>query len=377
MGKYFSIFNRKLVYVSLLIFCSNVFADTLEPQAEVPKDSVNEFIVLLNLGFNLNGSEMSYVFQKEVKNYFTFRYGPGLGIYVVSEWEFILMPLFFNIHFGLQKSNFEYFFNNRLGANMCYGVVCDLFYEPSVGIQFNNLNLSFGYNYNIFLKDSYAIHIGYRHDYEKADSIKKSDVKKKGSRYFRPGLELNYPVWRSRIDFFDNSFPYVAGGAGLFFRIGPESIYFTTGVYVKWDVLEEEYTRNLGIFGINMFSLPLLELRWERGFVEIPLLLSFGIGQIRFVAGALFDFYAHSEISLIVLEEGVLSFNDASEIEKRFSEVPSGNMYWVLGSDIDIVRHWGIGVKYLIWDHSWSEFDIPSVFEPNRFQTRVSTYFVF
>ncbi len=388
----------KIFLALCLIFCGWVFADTLEQQAETPKDSVSKHAMLFNLGF-LNRLEMSYV-QEAVKNFgndFTFHYGPGFGIYsYVSEeasdqYDQYSLPVFFNAHFGLRKGNFEYFFNNRLGTNIYYTydncVFCDIFYEPSVGIQFKKFNLSLAYNISSDLENSFVIRAGYRHYYEKkvseasneeADSTKKTDAKEKSSRYFRPGLELNYPIWRSKIDFFDNSFPYAALGAGLFFRIGPESIYLTTGAYARLDFLQKEYTADLSIFDINIASLPLLELRWERVFVEVPLLLSFGSGQIRFTGGALFDFYAASELNIIILEEKKI---DASIIEEKFSEVfgevPGGDMYWVLGLDIDIVRHWGIGVKYLIWNHTWSEFDIPSFFEPSHFQTRVSTYFVF
>jgi len=198
------------------------------------------------------------------------------------------------------------------------------------------------------------------------------------SRYFRPGIEFNYPVYRSKIDFFDNSFPYMAGGAGLFFRIGPEPVYFTTGAYAKLDVLHREETQDLSVLGIPVARLPLMDITWSRLFVEVPLLLNFGSGQIRFSGGALLDFYALSELDIDVLNNRVLSINDANSIEERFEDIPSGNMYWVLGLDIDIVRHWGIGVKFLIW---YSAFGEPEqnggAFEPSHYQTRVSTYFVF
>jgi hypothetical protein len=214
----------------------------------------------------------------------------------------------------------------------------------------------------------------------KENNIEKpATTESSSSSYFRPGIELNYPVYRSEIDFFDDSFPYIAAGAGLFFRIGPEYLYFTTGAYAKLDILQKEVTKDLGLFGINTATLPLLNIEWDRLFVEVPLLLSFGSGQIRFTGGALLDFYATSEIFVEeVFGEQVLSVSDASEIEEKFNEIPFGNMYWVLGLDIDIVRHWGIGVKFLIWNSTFDEPELyGAIFEPSHYQTRVSTYFVF
>ncbi|MDR2580469.1 MAG: DUF3280 domain-containing protein [Fibromonadaceae bacterium] len=213
----------------------------------------------------------------------------------------------------------------------------------------------------------------------------------KRKRYFRPGIELNYPVYRSAIEFFDDSFPYLAAGAGLFFRIGPESIYFTTGAYAKLDVLWKEgiASADFGIFGINILSLPLLDLEWGRFFMEIPLLLSFGSGQIRFTGGALLEYYVNSAIHITINESVPFIGGERFESEviaQRFEkDIPDGSIYWVFGLDFDIVRYWGIGVKCLIWGGSLgdSEQDAFNLLtrsmgiEPSKFQTRISTYFVF
>ena len=231
--------------------------------------------------------------------------------------------------------------------------------------------------------------------FESVGEKKEETPEESSARYFRPGIEINYPVYRSSIDFFDNSFPYLAAGAGLFFRIGPEYFYLTTGANVKFESLYKEgiMRGEFGIFGINLISAPLLDLEWNRLFMEVPLQLSFGSGQIRFTGGVLFDFYVLSEVNVNVNEnvpiiggQTIISAGDAEKIEERFDKInlPSGNIYVVLGLDIDVMRNWGIGVKCLILtgsldgpDEDSGMYDIEKGIEPARFQTRVSTYFVF
>jgi len=254
-------------------------------------------------------------------------------------------------------------------------------------VNLNSLSLNVGYIFEN-IKEKKIITERKEEKPERAEKTEKSE--KSSARYFRPGIELNYPVYRSSIEFFDNSFPYTAAGAGLFFRIGPEYFYFTTGVNAKLDVLNKEgFARaEFGIFGINIVSVPFLDLEWDRIFVEVPLLLSFGSGQIKFTGGALFDFYVLSEVTVNVNEklggQTIISVNDADKIEERFDKInlPDGNLYWVLGLDIDIVRHWGVGVKCLILGSTFSEsgasdYKVDMGIEPARFQTRISTYFVF
>ncbi|GBU25423.1 hypothetical protein R83H12_02066 [Fibrobacteria bacterium R8-3-H12] len=256
----------------------------------------------------------------------------------------------------------------------------------SMGTIDNSLSLNAGYIFESIREKKIIT----ERKEERAEKTEKSE--KSSARYFRPGIELYYPVYRSKIDFFDNSFPYLAGGAGLFFRIGPEYFYLTTGAYAKLDVLHKEgiARAEFKVLGINLISAPLLDLEWDRFFVEVPLLLSFGSGQIRFTGGALLDFYALSEVNINVNEnvpiiggQNVISANDAERIDERFNELPSANLYVVLGLDIDIMRHWGIGVKCLILGSSFGESDLDNNIdiymgiEPARVQTRVSTYFVF
>jgi hypothetical protein len=226
--------------------------------------------------------------------------------------------------------------------------------------------------------------------------IKKSEfhysdvIKRKKSdkpRYFRPGIELNYPVYRSEIEFFNNEFPYPTGSAGLFFRVGSDNIYFTTGAYAKFDYLYRDSVVSAqlnGPFGINIARLPLLDIGWSKFSVEVPALLNFGAGQIRFSGGVLFDFYAVSELNIRVSEsvpwiggQPVINENDADRLEERFDEAPTGNMYAAIGLDFDIVKYWGIGVKLLILTNSFGETDSYKGFNPSALQTRISTYFVF
>jgi len=269
---------------------------------------------------------------------------------------------------------------------------------PYVGYVYNRWFFNLGYSiWNIGIDNSLSLNAGYILENIRENKMiterKEEEKTESSSRYFRLGIEINYPIYRSEIEFFDNSFPYAVGGAGLFFRIGPEYFYLTTGANARLDVLYKEgiARADFGILGINLVSAPLLDLEWDRLFVEFPLLLSFGSGQIKFTGGVLFDFYVFSEVNIYVNEnvpviggQNIIGTSDAEKIEDRFDKVnlPSGNMYAVLGLDIDIMRHWGIGVKCLIFtgflDGSDSaDYDIEAGIEPARFQTRVSTYFIF
>jgi len=353
------------------------------------------------------------IFAEKDTSYYTFSGGySGLGLNAVFHWAGItslgkennyFLP---GIGFGLVEKGIialsaDLQFGKLLPDNPQFAIVGGMNYKisienseivPYIGLNWNGWVSTLGYSICSEEENSgLSFSAGFIYKTikdipepkdipeAKKDSIEKpAAAKSSGPRYFRPGIEFNYPVYRSKIDFFDNSFPYTAGGAGLFFRIGPEPIYFTTGAYAKMDVLHREETQDLNVFGIHITRLPLMDITWSRLFVEVPLLLSFGSGQIRFTGGALLDFYALSEIDIDVLNNRVLSINDADSIEERFEDIPSGNMYWVLGLDIDIVRHWGIGVKFLIWYNTFSEPDQNSeAFEPSHYQTRVSTYFVF
>jgi len=375
----------------------DVFA--FEPQVEAPKDTLVNRIILFNIEY-LNGLGISSVAEatknlKYSENDYIFRYGLGLGFYGLFEDSFS-WPLFFNANLGLPKGDIEYFFNNRLGTGIYGGnedlescFFCDVFYEPSIGVQYNNFNLSLGYNFSSYFENSFVIRAGYRLNYETKVKVNddssdapKEKEKEKNSRYFRPGIEINYPVYRSEIKVFDNSFPYLAGGAGLFFRIGPENFYFTTGANYKVDLLYKEgvVSKELGIYGIDIISVPLLDLSWDRFSVEFPLLLSFGSGQIKFTGGALLDFYFFTNTVFVEVNEKVPI--EGGTILISDGDTPYGDLYATFGLDIDIVRHWGVGVKCLVWGSSFGEakegglYDIMGL-EPSRFQTRVSTYFVF
>jgi hypothetical protein len=241
-----------------------------------------------------------------------------------------------------------------------------------------------GYNFLSHYDNSLAVRLGYRIEKEtkvkdKVSEAPKEEKKeeKKSARFFRPGIEVNYPFWRSSVDYFDNSSPNIAVGGGLFLRIGPDFFYFTTGFYLKTDVLEKHEAVDLEFFKLKLGSLPLMDLRWGRAFAEVPLLLSFGSGQIRFTFGTLLDFYSGGRLDIDILDEKIISLKDAELelIEKRFNENQDGDIYFTLGLDFDIVRHWGLGIKFLVWGSSFGEYK--SLIEPARCQTRVSTYFVF
>jgi len=266
-----------------------------------------------------------------------------------------------------------------------------------MGYLYNRWLFNLGYSM-CTIDNSLSLNVGYIFENINEENIiaekRKENVPENSSdSYLRMGIEFNYPVYRSSIDFFDNDFPYTAAGAGLFFRIGPEYLYITTGINAKFESLYKEgiVSKDFGIFGINLGTVPLLDMEWNRLFIEFPLLLSFGSGQIKFIGGALFDFYTLSEVSISVNEKvpiiggQTLARSVEEKIEERFDKVnlPAGNLYWVLGLDIDIMRNWGIGIKCLIWsdylsgDDDVTIYDIEKGIEPARFQTRVSTYFVF
>jgi hypothetical protein len=224
-----------------------------------------------------------------------------------------------------------------------------------------------------------------------------------GTVRFKPGIELNYPVWHSKMDFFDNSsYP----GGGLFLRMWPagssEFIYFTTGAYFSYEALYKKAANNLSALGMGIATLPFLDLEYNRIFVEIPLLLNFGNGQIKFTVGFLLDFcvdsyfdmYISKDIPIIggrsiydiireqytdeyvpiIIGNTSISAIDIYDIDSIRQEA-NGREYesfLVLGLDMDIVEYWGVGVKLLIRgtpDQSLTEL--------SRFQTRISTYFIF
>ncbi|MDR3011611.1 MAG: hypothetical protein LBU70_00135 [Chitinispirillales bacterium] len=282
-----------------------------------------------------------------------------------------------------------------LNANFLYGQL--LFsMGPSVYANWDD-----EVGYSLALNASYFIRELNKSEIPIIDVIRR-ERRPERKRYFRPGIEVNYPVYRSEIKFWDNEYRYATGGAGLFFRIGPEPLYFTTGAYMKFDFLEGNNTistENLNIFGINIPSIPLGDMNfyWYKYSIEIPLLLNYTIAkQVRFTGGLLLDFDIGSDfwVSIDPIDswwgwgddwgerwsrwEELLEIEE--QIERQLQNIPIGDMYWVFGVDFDIVRYWGIGVKFLIHNSSFggdsSNFNrIP--FEPSRFQTRVSTYFVF
>jgi len=344
--------------------------------------------------------------------------GLGLNIFGYNTFGYIHIDraiLFNGLGFGLVENglvaaaaDIQYNYQLPNQSYIAFGINPRLSFDgfefiPYVGYVYNRWFFNLGYSiWNIGIDNSLSLNAGYifenineRKIITEREEKRKEKEENSSDRYFRLGIELNYPVYRSEIEFFDNSFPYVAAGAGLFFRIGPEYFYLTTGANVKFESLYKEgiARADFGIFGINLISAPLLDLEWNRLFVEVPLLLSFGSGQIKFTGGLLFDFYTLSEVNVTVNEkvpiiggQNVISANDAEKIEERFDKInlPDGNVYVVLGLDIDIMRNWGIGIKCLMLPGSVevngpndSSYDVEKGIEPASFQTRVSTYFVF
>jgi len=405
---------NKIAFSILFALSGLVFAD-IENSENLVSDAVSEKdtnYYTLSVGYSglgLNAffyrnwvNHFSFPDEKTSKLFITAGYGPGLvekGLLAISgdiqlgiplsNSDIILIPLGLNPRLSLEEFEFITYIGvlyKQWLFNLGYSI-------STVGDNSFDNSFSLSLNVGYFFESITDKKIEEEKKEEKPaeNSEKPEKPKEPSARYFRPGIEFNYPIYRSKIEIFENSFPYMAVGAGLFFRIGPEYFYLTTGVYAQTDVLYKEgiVSKDFGIFGINIASVPLLDLVWTRGFVEVPLLLSFGSGQIRFTGGALFNFYAASEVDITVNEsvpiiggQTLISANDAKKIEERFNDIPDGNLYWILGLDIDIVRHWGIGVKCLIWGGSFGESDaadykIDTGIEPPRFQTRISTYFVF
>jgi len=384
--------------------------EEIERREQTVRDTVIKVTNCIGAGY-MSGLDVSYIFGEKIKffdNDAFLRLGPGYGLILGSG---IFFPTFFNVRLGLQKGDYEYFWNNRLGIALGWDwdgyFSAGFLYEPSIGVQFNNIerglfnniSLSLGYNF-CSEEDLSSLAIRVEHKFEREKRIRRSNgenyakqtsstgtVKEKRSRYFRPGIEINYPVYRSEIAFFNNEFPYATAGAGLFFRMGPENIYLTTGAYAKWDYLWRDSVVSAqlnGPFGIPILRLPLLDISWERLSIEVPALLNFGSGQIRFSGGMLFDFYAASVFNVTVNEhvpivggQNVISANDAETLEKYFGEAPTGSSFLALGLDFDIVRYWGLGVKLLIWMDSFGETESYKGFKPSKLQTRISMYFIF
>ncbi|MCL1967670.1 MAG: hypothetical protein FWF67_07275 [Fibromonadales bacterium] len=406
---------KKIAFSTLFVLSRLVFAD-VENAENLVSDVVSEKDTnhyTLSVGYS--GLGLNAFFHRNWIKHFTFSdekisklfITAGYGAGLVEEG---LIAASADIQLGIPLSNSDIILI-PLGLNPRLSLE-EMEFITYIGVLYKQWLFNLGYSISTVGDNSFAnsfslsLNVGYlfksitdkKIEEEKIEEKKPAEnnekpekTKEPSARYFRPGIEFNYLIYRSKIEIFENSFPYTAIGAGLFFRIGPEYFYFTTGAYAQTDALYKEgiAKADFGIFGINIASVPLLDLTWGRLFVEVPLLLSFGSGQIRFTGGALLDFYAAGEVDITVNEkipglggQTLISANDAKKIEERFNDVPDGNLYWVLGLDIDVVRHWGIGVKCLIWGGSFGEseaadYNIDTGIEPPRFQTRISTYLVF
>jgi hypothetical protein len=365
----------------------NQSAETMQSPATI-KDTANHIISIgySGIGFNtLFHTSWIYPSSTDDRMFSTVSVGGGLAVNGI-------LASSFNYQFGMALSGTPSTITFGTGLRLSFTRIEIPFY---IGYLYKQWAANIGYSIGPGSENnSFVFNAEYMYEHIREKAVKQpkrsavSEQAQSRPRYFRLGLELNYPVWRDSIDFFENKFPYMAAGAGLFFRIGPDKIYFTTGVYAKIDVLERHDTRDLSIWGIPLATLPLMDIYWSRVLAEVPLFLNFGSGQIRFTGGALLDFYVVSQFDIDVLDNRVLSTNDIRTIEERFGEIPAGNMYWALGLDFDIVKYWGIGVKFLILNHSFGEPDgngyytgsgsaSSSRFRPSALQTRVSTYFVF
>ncbi len=301
----------------------------------------------------------------------------------------IIMTAVLKLQWGFRLPNPDYAFIFGFSPKLILFPEFNWGIEPLAGILYDKkFFVNLGFNTGIIDGDTDAglsITVGCIDCVISKETKEKSKVA--GKRYLRSGIEISMPVYRSAPDFFDKGdFPYSSFGGGFLTRIGPEPVYLTTGFYVKYEYWKKKgaISKDFNAFGIHLGSLPLLDVDWGKFSAEIPAFLSFGSGQIRFTGGALFDFYLTSNLNVEVSEDiplvggsRILSANDAETLEDRFDEVPTGNMYWVLGFDFDIFRHWGIGAKYLFHFHAFGEEDSYKGFVPNKHQVRVSTYLVF
>jgi hypothetical protein len=387
---------NKITFSMLFILSGLVFADVENAENVVSEKDTNHYTFSVGYsGLGLNIFSVIHRYHRNDQNNFLWSFGPGLGL--VEKGFFAAAA---DLQAGMLLPNIP---NSAITIGINPRMSLDEFeFITYIGFIYKQWLLNLGYS--IGSNDNLSLNVGYSFESIKEKKIVEKNIEEKkeeksaensekpeknSTRYFRPGIEFNYPIYRSKIEFFDNSFPYLAGGAGLFLRMGPEYFYFTTGVYAKEDVLYKEgiASAEFKILGINLVSVPLLDLEWDRVFVEVPLLLNFGSGQIRFTGGVLLDFYAASNVSVKVNKnvpilggQNLISASDAEKIEDRFNEIPEGDLYVVFGLDIDIVRHWGIGVKCSIWGGDWwpdNVIDANMGIEPSRFQTRISTYFVF
>jgi len=213
-------------------------------EGEAANDTLIKRAHYISIGY-MSGFEATRVFGERTKYYNSnavFRYGPGYGVILGSGF---FLPAFFSAHLGLQKGDYEYFWNNRLGVALGWSwdgdFAAGFLYEPSIGIQFNNIvrgafnNINFSLGYNLSTEEnlnSLAIRVGHRFEREKhhrrndGGSYAKQESspekpERKRTRYFRPGIEINYPVYRSEIEFFNNEFPYTTGERRLVFQIRP------------------------------------------------------------------------------------------------------------------------------------------------------------
>ena len=360
-----------------------VYSDGTEDVFSAEEAKIDTSLITVTAGYSgLGLNTFVYWDWRKIDPYYFYIAGLGLGF---VEKGFIAASV--DLQYGWPLPNQSYI---ALGVNP--RISLDRFeFITYVGYIYKQWLFNLGYSVGLeeaFNKfNSLSLNAGYI--FESIGEKKEETPEKSSSRYFRPGIEINYLVYHSAVKNFDDySLTDPTSGAaeaGLFLRIGPEYGYFTTGAYAKLEGLDKEgfVSKDIKIYGINIATVNFLDLSWKRVSVEIPLLFSFGSEQIKFTGGTLLDFYFFNEVSIELNEKAPIDVGGATGRDPIIdNDTPYGDLYLVLGLDIDIVKHWGIGAKCLIWGTSLGEakkgglYDVLGI-EPARFQTRISTYYVF
>jgi len=351
------------------------FAFAQEPESKPPSDSISHFI---SVGYN--GSNVGLSYAREIKwfgSYENFIYGFGVG----ADIDFSNIPVFLLLRYdildlsnlGGQRFKTKIFLGSNIGFNISSSDYVFKF-DPFVGIAFNDwFNISLGYAITDD-SDSDGITAMVSYPFKTA---------KRDDDFIRLGLNIDFAVWQSKNELIGhNTFGSSGGvGAGLFLRLHfAEWFYLQSGAAYHLRVLEKETTlSNLasdigidlgtlgGIIGNNVTFIG----KSEASFLEIPMLLCLGSGQVRFVAGMLFGYNLDNQY-IMELETPIANINLSSIeeiIEKRLYDkhYKETEVYVVTGLDIDVVRHFGVSGRFLI----------PAGNSIEIFSIRTSIYFVF
>lgn len=360
----------------LLVYGQFLFAQDTLNSKQIPDSMLH----IIEIGYSGSNGEMSYTgeisYTREVKwfgSYEKITYGLGAGIDLNLN-----IPLFLHLRYNaLDFNNSKFFIGSKFGFNL---TASDYIFKlnPFIGILMDDWwNITLGY---AITDDSESNGVTLATSYQFKTHNRDSDF-----RILRLGLNADIAPWQSKNEL--NQFSTIgsnsgAAGAGMFFRLHfTEWFYLQSGISYHFGGFARETTvsdlvndigLDLGLIGNLIGSNIKFKGYSNFEFLETPILLCIGSGQVRFLTGILFDNNIGNEYAMEL--ETPLRDIDLAPIEKIIERTiykeyydEEMEVYAVVGLDIDVVKHFGIGGKFLI----------PIENSIDVFSFRTSIYFVF